>query len=163
MGRVDRWPGSPTKKTWAESRNSARQLPYSPARQACWSVGPIRRPKRASPRPVPKKTPRAYFSIPHTLCLRSPPTQSLPLHSLSAISFLCARFSSTHVVAGHHETHRPPRRRRWPYPLLFSSTLTSTTSLAISRKQRPRPPRKQRSHRRTAIGGRFRPPRPPRR
>ncbi|QCD83808.1 hypothetical protein DEO72_LG2g4155 [Vigna unguiculata] len=55
--------------------------------------------------------------------------------------------------AGHHVAVGHTR---------FSST-ESTTSVATTRKQRPRPPRKQQSHRRTAIGGRFRPPRPPRR
>jgi len=131
-------PASPIKKARVGTRNSTRQpetvRPVKPAG-----------PSRASPRPVlltkTKKTCTIFLISlpPHT----APRPQTPHCDSSSRLSSLChthTRFSSTHVAAGHQETRWPPRRR-WPYPLLLHRDI----------------------HHRTLIGGRFRPPRPPRR
>ncbi|QCD92936.1 hypothetical protein DEO72_LG5g1005 [Vigna unguiculata] len=72
-----------------------------------------------------------FFCIPpsHTLYAQTPHTHTLcDCVSLFYSTLLCDHFSSTQGAAGHTR---------------FSFTVTSTTLVAATRKQRPRPPRRQ--------------------
>ena len=127
MGRL----ASPTEKAWAKSRNSARQhetaRPVKPAGQNGSARGPYH---------LLKQTARAQFfsypslthSTPRHLTHCTTKTATLLLDSLLCAIHILASPPPTsrttkhvghHVVAGHTR---------------FSSTVTSTTSLAVARK-----------------------------
>ena len=163
---MTKWVG-PDRKSMGRVKKFSPPTRDSPACQARWSVGPTRGPKRANPWPVSfTKTNSTctifLISLPHRLCAQTPHTlydwdcgSSSRPYSLrhthtrfsSPMSLLATtKHASHHVAAGHTR---------------FSSIVTSTTSLAAARIQCSA--WRTQSHHRTAIGRRFRPPRPPQR
>ena len=108
------------------------------------------------------KVPNFLIISPSHYCAHPPPhhqtTTRLFLPILTSTPHTHNVASPPHpLAAGHHERRWPPRRR-WPYVLLLHRDIHHVA--ARSEKTAPctenaEPPSN------TAIGGRFRPPRPP--